>query len=98
MNIPLNFCQRCGNPRNPGEKICRFCGEPFPENKVKLDMLDQETDGHDSAAAPANEEVTEIQSNTGTADLETQADTDPGTKPADQNEDATIYSQEFIDS
>ena len=100
MNIPLNFCQRCGNPRNPGEKICRFCGEPFPENKVKLDMLDQETDNHDSATTTANEneEVTEIQSNTGTADLETQADTAPGTKPADQNEDATIYSQEGNDS
>ena len=63
-------------------------------------MLDQETDDHDSATAPANEneEVTEIQNNTGTADLETQADTAADDTPAEQSADTTIYSQEGSDS
>lgn len=31
MNMPINICLKCGNPRNIGERICRFCGEAFPD-------------------------------------------------------------------
>ncbi len=34
--MSLTFCINCGNPRNPGEKICRFCGNVFEEPKYIL--------------------------------------------------------------
>ena len=45
MNIPIVFCMKCGNPRNSGEKICRFCGEPFPEAKNPLEDFSGQEDG-----------------------------------------------------
>lgn len=45
MNIPIVFCMKCGNPRNSGEKICRFCGEPFPEAKNPLEEFSGQEDG-----------------------------------------------------
>jgi uncharacterized membrane protein YvbJ len=36
MNLSPNFCTKCGNPKNPGEKVCRFCGEPFGDTNNPL--------------------------------------------------------------
>lgn len=55
MNIPLNFCAKCGNPKNPGERVCRFCGEPFPEASAKDIFQDEpsEETAVDAASADA---------------------------------------------
>lgn len=92
MNIPLNFCQKCGNPRNPGEKICRFCGEPFPESKPNLDILEGEKDDIDSVTSHVNEEVTGIENVAETSADETQSDVTVGGSPSEPISEATIYS------
>ena len=64
MNIPIVFCMKCGNPRNSGEKICRFCGEPFPEAKNPLEdfsgkeILDNNENNFDSAEIPQSDNTT----------------------------------------
>ena len=50
MNLSPNFCTKCGNPKNQGEKVCRFCGEPFEDTRNPIFDDDQD-------------EITESQSN-----------------------------------
>ena len=49
MNVPLNFCAKCGNPRNQGETFCRFCGEPFPVKKYDIneEITSEQVDSQD---------------------------------------------------
>ena len=44
MNIPINFCTKCGNPKNAGERVCRFCGQPFYDDYKSLTLEDDDID------------------------------------------------------
>ncbi len=88
MNIPLNFCAKCGNPRNPGERICRFCGEPFPENKPNPDFFDDNPVND----ADENTDVADT-SHTDQDDSASVQDTSNDNEAVDQNnEETTSYN------
>lgn len=88
MNIPLNFCAKCGNPRNPGERICRFCGEPFPENKPNPDFFNDDA-GDDSVSEDIHEnEVVDDSKNDTHVQMELPQVSDDETQ---QQEDETSY-------
>lgn len=57
MNLSPNFCTKCGNPKNPGEKVCRFCGEPFGDINNPL-FNDCQSSVEDSPENPLFEDNT----------------------------------------
>lgn len=92
MNIPLNFCAKCGNPRNPGEKICRFCGEPFPENKPNLDIFGPEQDANDSDSTVMSDDKNNNEPELDAAETTTPADSGKNEASASPDGDPTVYS------
>ncbi len=56
MNRYVGFCLKCGNPRNPGELKCRFCGEAFNDNSSGLNL-----ESNQSAINPDDNDVFTIE-------------------------------------
>ena len=54
MNLSPNFCTKCGNPKNPGEKVCRFCGETFEDTRNPI-FDDGQDDITESQSNPLSE-------------------------------------------
>lgn len=73
MNIPLNFCTKCGNPKNAGERVCRFCGHPFYED----------TDNNFNVDGNPEDDISDM---TQVDDSKIKEQTVASTKPQDDNQ------------